>query len=62
MSVSKTTGSVDFSQDVPSHCIGLALEVALDLSWDFVDAEEDQEASSYSYRVGAADVGETGDC
>ena len=56
VSIRKAAGCVYFSQDVPSNGVGLALEVALDLSWDFVDAEEDQEACAHSDCIRAAYV------
>lgn len=62
MSICKAASCVDFSQDVPSHCVGFALKVALDLGWDFIDAEEDKETCSHSDSVRGAYVWETSDC
>ena len=56
MSICKAASCVDFSQDVPSHCVGFALKVALDLGWDFIDAEEDKETCSHSDSVRGAYV------
>lgn len=56
MSIGKAASCVYFSEDVPAHCVGFALQVALDLSWDFVDAEENQEACSHSNGVRGAYV------
>lgn len=62
MPICKAASCVYFSKDVPSHCVCFALQVALDFSWDFVDAEEDQKTCSHSNRVRSAYVRESGYC